>query len=384
MAELIESINRSPRDRSEGSHPPQSVTTRKQCYYQVRKVGSKGALLVLTWTCLVFSSYINRVIVHNGFTQGAIVTAIFILCCPFAGWLADVYFGRYKVMQAGLWLMWVGSIAGVLAQIVEFEDPQIDNIMEYTALTLSAVLTTLGLTAFLVNAIAFGTDQMPDASSEEISAFIHWFVWAKFVGISITESENLISTCTNLPTKDINTLQALIQVVLSSLAICCDFLFRTCLVLEPESRNPLKLLFRVLRYAATHKYAIRRSAFTYCEDQKPSRIDFAKSKYGGPFTTEEVEDVKTCLRMLVVVVTICTLFLPGHLYLFSAKALQTHFRNPKELSSCLQNLISIRGAIVVVAFSIPLHELILYPCNCQKLDSKHVKKGRNWCCVHDY
>ena len=34
------------------------------------------------------------------------------------------------------------------------------------------------------------------------------------------------------------------------------------------------------------------------EDELPSRIDFGKSKYGGPFTTEKVEYVKTFLRLI--------------------------------------------------------------------------------------
>ena len=39
-----------------------------------------------------------------------------------------------------------------------------------------------------------------------------------------------------------------------------------------------------------HKYPLQCSAFTFSEDDKPSRLDFAKAKYGGPFTTEQAED----------------------------------------------------------------------------------------------
>ena len=51
----------------------------------------------------------------------------------------------------------------------------------------------------------------------------------------------------------------------------------------------------------------QRSAFTYCEDTIPSRIDFGKSKYGGPFTTEQVEDVKTLLRSTIFILLISAL-----------------------------------------------------------------------------
>ena len=47
------------------------------------------------------------------------------------------------------------------------------------------------------------------------------------------------------------------------------------------------------------------SAFTYWEDDSPSRMDFGKIKYGGPFTTVQVEDVKTLIKTLEIILVIC-------------------------------------------------------------------------------
>ena len=55
----------------------------------------------------------------------------------------------------------------------------------------------------------------------------------------------------------------------------------------------------MIRYAIRNKYPRQRSTFTYCEDELSSRIDFGKSKYGGP---EQVEDVKTFLRFIPLVI----------------------------------------------------------------------------------
>ena len=52
----------------------------------------------------------------------------------------------------------------------------------------------------------------------------------------------------------------------------------------------------------------RRSAFTYCEDEWPSRLDLGKENYGGQFTLEQVEDVKTFLGILKVLFSIVPLF----------------------------------------------------------------------------
>ena len=49
---------------------------------------------------------------------------------------------------------------------------------------------------------------------------------------------------------------------------------------------------------------MNRSAFTYCEKQIPSQLDLGKMQYGGPYTTEEVEDVKTFLRLLLLLGTL--------------------------------------------------------------------------------
>ena len=65
------------------------------------------------------------------------------------------------------------------------------------------------------------------------------------------------------------------------------------------------MVYRVLRFAAGHSKPLRRSAFSYCDDERPGRMEFAKQRFGGPFTTETVEDVKTFLRILLMLLAIC-------------------------------------------------------------------------------
>ena len=69
-------------------------------------------------------------------------------------------------------------------------------------------------------------------------------------------------------------------------------------------KNPYRLVYGVVKFAIQHKNPVRRSAFTYCENRCPSRIDFGKQRYGGPFTTEEVEDVKVLFNMLKVLLSL--------------------------------------------------------------------------------
>ena len=54
----------------------------------------------------------------------------------------------------------------------------------------------------------------------------------------------------------------------------------------------------VLNFARKNRYPRNRSALTYWEDNFPSRLDLGKEKYGGPFTEEGVENVKTFLMLI--------------------------------------------------------------------------------------
>ena len=68
------------------------------------------------------------------------------------------------------------------------------------------------------------------------------------------------------------------------------------------------MIYNVLIFTRKHRYPLRRSAFTYCDNEIPSRMDFAKKRFGGPFTTEQVEDVKTFFKILLVLLALGPIF----------------------------------------------------------------------------
>ena len=90
-----------------------------------------------------------------------------------------------------------------------------------------------------------------------------------------------------------------------------------------QSRNSLKIIFQVLKYSYQHKYPERRSAFTYWENDIPSRIDLGKEKYGGPFTYEQVEDVKTFFRLLLLILSLFGFHILGNGYSLSYYIMNT-------------------------------------------------------------
>ena len=55
-------------------------------------------------------------------------------------------------------------------------------------------------------------------------------------------------------------------------------------------------------YARKATYNTFQSAFTINKDPPP-RLDLAKTRYGGPFTSAQVEDVKTFYRLLLILIS---------------------------------------------------------------------------------
>ena len=294
---------------------------------------------------------------YNFETVNGVVSAVLLV---FAGWLTDIYFGRYKVMRVSIWFMWLGSVCGTLLLMIYSLSPH--NALKYISVIVAYSCVTIGLSGLNVNVIPFGTDQILGASSEEISAFIHWFVWSMYTGIASGYMVNFLP-CTGMGDDQSVLVSMLFAVAVSSVSLCLDFLCQNWLVIEPVSQNPLKSIHSVLKYAATHKHPARRSALTYWEEDIPSRIDLGKSKYGGPFTTEQVEDVKTFFRLLLMSVAISFFIYPLLLFGESLNMFASHFQQLSHSKGCYNMLLDFSTSVyyVIVILAIPLYELAIYP-----------------------
>ncbi|CAI8032588.1 hypothetical protein GBAR_LOCUS18421 [Geodia barretti] len=155
-------------------------------------------------------------------------------------------------------------------------------------MVLIAVLQFSNLGVFLASAVPLGIDQVTGGSDANISAFIQWLCWGFYSGFAITSIlGSVLLNCSRLQPSEVSMVMSLLPVLLLSVGLILDFHFHHKLVKEPVTVNPVSLIFKVLKYAAKHKYPVQRSAFTYCENERPTRLDYGKSKYGGPFTTEQ-------------------------------------------------------------------------------------------------
>ena len=67
-----------------------------------------------------------------------------------------------------------------------------------------------------------------------------------------------------------------VQLILSIFGIALLICYKRKYPIEQTSRNPLSIVYKVLKYSYVHRYPERRSAFTYWEIDAPSRFDFGK------------------------------------------------------------------------------------------------------------
>ena len=97
----------------------------------------------------------------------------------------------------------------------------------------------------------------------------------------------------------------MVAAVCISVALVFNGLFRRWFSTKWESINPYKKVIQVLYLAMVIKRPVHRSAFSFTPGAKPpSRISLTKEVHGGKFSSEEVEDVKTFLRLLVILLCV--------------------------------------------------------------------------------
>lgn len=325
--------------------------------YPLRKLNSRGALQVLLWNLLVFSyqntsSYSLLRFFDLDQPWKYILAAIFLqevlpkFFYPVAGWIADAKVGRYKVIRFSLFLMWLGSVILLLIAMLKYSVAYSPDMNEqhvddryrkvFIATLLFAVpayiLNSVGIAGFHSNIIPFGLDQMEDGSTEQHSAFIHWYYWTTNLSFGVlirlmihanthycTQAFSFGPGRANPDPYKMESLLRLDFVLLVcdcaflSAALCIDFLFSPkYLNKDPKTHYPIRRIWKISKFVRDNKKLVgRRKAITFIYETPPSRWDFAKRLYGGPFDDDDVDDVHTFWRILgfIFSVGLCGIFI---------------------------------------------------------------------------
>ena len=133
----------------------------------------------------------NSVSVISGLS---LVQGITLLLYPLLGILADTHFNRFRFIKISIILLFLNSFFFLILFIVfnieikQF-DPALHNeqVPWYLTILFVLILVIIIISVGMFDAVGiqFGMDQMVEASSDQISAFTHWYYWSMNIGIGI-------------------------------------------------------------------------------------------------------------------------------------------------------------------------------------------------------
>ena len=305
----------------------------RQCRYSRIPKGKASLLVFILNAMETFAFYgavngIIRLVLGNESTQSltyalsiALENTAGRLFYPLTGFLADAYLGRYRVIHISLWLLWIAFTLLALSLSLNGISDHPVVLVKYVIPITAFVFVCLGSAGFEVNIIPFGIDQLTQgASSDEMSSYFYWYFAAKqlgalagitiFIGLFLPSytslSSNLVS---DFEIHTVSAVQPLIAVLVMTVAILLHVCFRHWYFHDSEKKNPVKLIIKVLFSAAfaRRRPPRHRRAFRYGEERKP-RIELTKEEYDGNFSNEDVEDVKTFCRIVLVLFSLSGCF----------------------------------------------------------------------------
>ncbi len=140
----------------------------------------------------------------------------------------------------------------------------------------------------------------------KVCLFTGMFGYTIIVQLIMVQPRNMF----NIEPVTSSTLFAILGVIPFIVLVCITQRNKNWFLIIPARINPYKLVYKVTHFARQHKVPVQRSAFTYlyCEDEIPTGLDLAKTKYGGPYTTEDVENVKAFYGILKMLLSLSPVF----------------------------------------------------------------------------
>ena len=276
-------------------------------------VYSRGANIVMLHSALVFCIYSITALQCSPVDKAVDITIpdslsyvafILYLVYPFLGILGE-QIGYHKLINVGATSVIVSKSWLTIVKFVKLPTELTRSIMAVPGY----MLLYLGTGIYITNFFQFGLNQLLFQPSDKLQSYI--YIVLGVVNFTIAIAYFCFAILTKLLEED-TLIWAIVSVDISILLLCVLFHCLLCCCRRhihtepPPLVHPVKHIYKVMRYAWTNRHPMRRSAFTYTE--RPSRLDLCKERYGGPFTTDEVEDVKSFWQILMIIVSMCGIF----------------------------------------------------------------------------
>ena len=255
---------------------------------------------------------------------------------PFAGFIADVYIGRWRMIYLSILLLLTGYVIVSVAFTLEGQSGiHVPHLLGNVVNGIGFLFLSVGGGAFEATIIPFGVDQLQGASSAEISSYFYFFYFSRNLGmgggllvsvfISYLSNRLVDNEDVHQQLRLYSAFQPLVTTVILSVGLILMICFHHWFFKNTLWENPVKLIAKILCYAATVKrhLPVRNRAFRYGEERK-NRIELAKITYDGKFPDEKVEDVKAFCRIFLILLSLTPT-------LFSVNAVSITLHQPLEI-----------------------------------------------------
>jgi len=230
---------------------------------------------------------------------------------------AWLYGWKYKLpslVSVGMAVLGVGIFVEAFLRTISAATEQ-DNSIWMRVLTIFAkILVSIGGGISQSTTLQLAIEQIPGASGTQLSSIISWFIFSTALGMWLHSFiKGLYKHCAPFPEAEYSPTLYLIYAAIVAFALCTNAICCNKLTDYSKTSNNIKQIYYVLKYAAQHKYPEDRDTGAF---YKRSRLDNGKRRNGGPFTNEEVEEVRTFIQIFflctITFVYTTTLYMNGY------------------------------------------------------------------------
>ncbi len=291
--------------------------------YRVRAIQNGPMVLILVWNCLIWAiveapsgekqDSISYTVPPSITTRNPkdylipVFTSILWFSSAFiSAWLVGWKTKYIDLILAGLLVTSIGVLLENLIYVIAAAttpntDTGIQSTWVIVAHIFSQAVISIGSAPVVTNLFQLALEQNPGASAQQLSSLASWFLFSTTLGLWLSKLTGV--TYVDCAASSIETTSQYLPCLKIASAIFMTVLLSSYLILKHHLLDNFPVsyasrqIYLVLKYALTHNAPQKRSALTYWEEAPPSRLNLGKTKYGGPFTNEQVEDVRTFCQM---------------------------------------------------------------------------------------
>ena len=193
--------------QEESVSPNQQALRRSwRVQYRLRWFYSKGSYLVLIRILLANIAYGILFNLLLSFFVAKYSHLFYLLLLPLvaglvsallSGWLADALLGNYRTVIAGAVILYLSLILCCVLQLTLHSVIHDNSVLLVIPLLISSCLGSAGSMVILVTSLQLGLDQMPEASTANITSFIAWFVLLVLTSYWLSEFPATLLLCIN-------------------------------------------------------------------------------------------------------------------------------------------------------------------------------------------